>query len=345
MPPLVTVIIPVYNDVRYLGQAVDSILMQTYQDVEIVFGIEHGSRDGSAEYVRALRDPRVRWEQNDERLGLPATLNKLIRAATGVYVARMDADDIAHRTRLEKQVAFLEQNPDIALCGTHSQLFGSENWEHRPACDPETIRMDLLFGCTFTHPTVMFRRKQFAEANLFYDDTMPATEDYEFWARAAQKVKMANIPEILLHYRKHAASGTMRRWKIGQRIYRSVMKVQLERLLGAVDEASLDLHLKEYTSGAEQHELIRLRDWLQNLVTANDSRQIYDPEVFRQAVAARLLAACWRFPGALGYAVLESSWLADAIKGQHRAGLRAEATQRAASLMSRYGGSEVRELR
>src|SRR2546423_279818 len=113
---ILTVTLPVYNAMPYLQAAVESILGQTYSDFEFLI-IDDGSSDGSADYLRSLRDPRVRLSVRENR-GLGATLNELFRNSRTEYVARMDADDICEPRRLEKQMAFLRDHGNVVMLGT-----------------------------------------------------------------------------------------------------------------------------------------------------------------------------------------------------------------------------------
>ena len=115
---MVSLVIPVYNSQKYLEECIRSILMQTYSDWEALFINEFGSDDGSREIILnyAKKDKRIKLIQNDSKLGLAQSLNKGFQIAKGNYIARLDADDIAYPARLERQVEFMEQNPNIGVC-------------------------------------------------------------------------------------------------------------------------------------------------------------------------------------------------------------------------------------
>ncbi len=160
----ISVLIPVCNSRHYLKQAIQSIQSQTFTDWEMLVINEYSSKDGSAELVRRLaqQDDRIRLIQNKKSLGLAESLNEGMRLASGDYIARMDADDLSFRTRLEKQAAFLDAHPDISLCGTYQRYFGPDiSWVHRPALEPERCKASLLFDCDLCHSTVMLRRRDF----------------------------------------------------------------------------------------------------------------------------------------------------------------------------------------
>lgn len=203
--PLVSVIIPVYNAERFVESAVRSIMNQTYTDLEILI-TDDCSTDGSFEILQRLaaEDSRITLYRNESNLKIVKTLNSLVAAASGTYIARMDADDIALPKRIEKQVAFLESNPDYALCGTNAWHIDESGRRIGRSCLPESFEENkffLQFYSTFYHPTVMLRSEIYKQ-NL-YDEKFLYAEDYELWARLvfAENAKGANIKEKLLKYR------------------------------------------------------------------------------------------------------------------------------------------------
>ena len=201
--PKVSVIMPIYNSVKYLREAIDSVLDQTFIDWEFLCVNEYGSDDGAAEIIKAYSkyDSRIKLIQNDERLGLGDSLNKGFKMAKGEYLARLDADDMAHPTRFEKQVDLMDKNKNIGVCGTYQHHFGpGTDWVHMPPTTPEQCRANLLFYCDICHSTLMLRREVFIKNNLFYDNNYLA-EDFELWTRAVAVTDFITIPEILGEYR------------------------------------------------------------------------------------------------------------------------------------------------
>lgn len=159
--PLVTVLMSVFNGEKYLREAIDSILTQTFSDFEFLI-INDASTDRSREIILSYLDPRIRLIDNEENIGLTRSLNKGIDLAKGKYIARMDADDVSMPERLEKQVRFMEENPDIAVLGSWAYGIdgtGRINAEFRtPICE-EIIFKDLFFSNPLIHGSVMFDKK------------------------------------------------------------------------------------------------------------------------------------------------------------------------------------------
>lgn len=201
--PKVSVVMPVYNSAKYLRESIDSILKQTFQDFEFLIINEYGSDDGSAEIIKEYEkmDARVVFIQNDRKLGLGDSLNKGFKLAKGEYIARMDADDLAHKKRFELQVKTLDDNPSVGVCGTYQLHFGKDvRWIHKPPISNEQCKANLLFYCDICHSTLMLRSKVFIDNNLFYDNNYLA-EDFELWSRAVAVTDFMTIPKVLGKYR------------------------------------------------------------------------------------------------------------------------------------------------
>ena len=199
--PKISVIMPVYNTAKYLIEAIDSILNQTFTDFKFII-IDDCSSDGSLEIIKSYSDKRMIIIENEVNKGYVFGLNYAISIARGKYIARMDSDDISVKTRFSEQFNFLEKNPAIILCGTWFKYIGS-NIEICPPSEHADIKIFALEHCPFGHPTVMLKREFIEERALFYrHDFMPA-EDYDLWVRILEEGQTANLPKILLLYRVH----------------------------------------------------------------------------------------------------------------------------------------------
>jgi glycosyltransferase involved in cell wall biosynthesis len=205
---MVSVIMPAYNAEKYIAEAVDSILEQTYGDFEFII-LNDCSRDRTEEIVLSYNDPRIVYLKNEENLGVAATLNKGLAVAKGDYIVRMDADDISLPERFEKQAAYLDAHKDVAVLGTNVESFGEAGtictgWS---ATDPEQMKVDLLFACGLAHPSVMMRADMIRELGG-YDESFNGLEDYELWCRVLENHKITTLPDILLRYRIHGSQVT-----------------------------------------------------------------------------------------------------------------------------------------
>lgn len=201
--PEITVVMPTYNSEKYIKEAIDSICAQTFKDWEMLVINEHGSNDHTKNIVEAYekKDSRIHLIQNESKLGLADSINRGMKLAQGKYIARMDADDIAHPDRFQKQWEYLERHPDVIVLGTAQHHFGpNTDWVHSPATTTEQCKANLLFMCDICHSTVMLRKQVFIENSLFYDSKYFA-EDYELWMRTLKYGNITNLPEVLGEYR------------------------------------------------------------------------------------------------------------------------------------------------
>ena len=203
MPPLVSVVMPAYNSEKFLGQAIESILHQTFEDFEFII-VADKSPDGSDIILEhyAKKDNRIKIILGD-KLGLIASLNKGCRLAEGKYIARMDADDISLPYRFERQVQYLEEHPEIGVLGSGIRYIDDADRlgksVHNPK-DPKLIKFYLHLENCFVHPSVMMRRK-IIERLGFYNPEAIHAEDYDLWARATSITQVSNLYDILLEYR------------------------------------------------------------------------------------------------------------------------------------------------
>lgn len=205
---LVTVLLPVYNGEKYIREAVDSILKQTYENFELII-IDDGSTDKTLSILKEYekKDTRIRLVSRENK-GLIATLNEGAELALGEWIARMDADDIAMPNRLELQLNWINQT-ESDIAGTWVSFFGAKDFRvWKGYQSDEAIKVDMLFKCPLVHPSIMIRANLLRR--LKYDPVAEKAEDYDLWVRAAmQGAKMSNVPEVLLKYRQHDLQVTV----------------------------------------------------------------------------------------------------------------------------------------
>ncbi|MGQ9495904.1 MAG: glycosyltransferase [Thermoanaerobaculaceae bacterium] len=209
--PKVSVLMPVYNPhPDYFRQALQSILGQTFEDWELVI-VEDPAPRLARETLQECNDPRIKHYLNQERTSFLEQCNRCLFSARGSLVACLDQDDICEPTRLEKQVAFLEQNPQVTVLGTQLAIIrgdGSLVGYRRYPCEHEAIVKAMQFFDPIANPSVMFR-KQAAIAAGGYQLTESPFVDYELWCRLAKRgAVFANLPEALVRYRVHLDSVT-----------------------------------------------------------------------------------------------------------------------------------------
>jgi GT2 family glycosyltransferase len=233
MNPKVSVVMSVYNDERYLRDAVESILDQTFRDFEFII-INDGSTDGTVEIIHSYCDPRIVLVKNDTNVGLTKSLNKGLRLARGEYIARQDPDDLSLPQRLGTQIAYLEQHKHVGLLGTAYYTMDSQGQHiatnRHPLRDTE-IRWKILFCNAFCHTSVMFRRKVFPTSDIFYDEALLYSQDYDLWVRLLGHTYAANLQAPLVAFRMHESSITATRYGEQQHIASTIAAQQIKKLL------------------------------------------------------------------------------------------------------------------
>ncbi len=210
--PLVSVIMPAYNCEAYVLEAVSSMLSQSFTDFELLV-IDDGSTDSTPKLLESVDDPRLRLVSNEHNMGLVGTLNRGLGLAVGRYIARMDADDVVVPERLEKQVLYLEEHPDVHVLGSMVNLINEQGTVFGAISgyptDPDEIHRYLLRECCLIHPSVIFRKDTVKAAGGYSTDARHA-EDYDLWLRLSDDYKIANLPDKLVSYRMHRNQVSIR---------------------------------------------------------------------------------------------------------------------------------------
>lgn len=209
--PIVSVVMSVYNGERFLREAVESILDQSFLEFEFII-INDGSTDFTAEMLDSYQknDPRVHVYHQENR-GLVESLNRGCGLAQGSYIARMDADDISVKNRLMWQVDFMEKHPEVGVLGGAAEIIDTTGNSLRTAANPiedHEIRYALLDDCPVWHPTVLMRKDVFVSVGG-YRKVVFGAEDYDLWLRIADHYQLANLEAVLLHYRLHPYQVTV----------------------------------------------------------------------------------------------------------------------------------------
>lgn len=234
--PLVSVVMAVYNGERYLRESIDSILNQTYSNLELVV-VDDGSTDSTWDILGAYQDPRLIILRNVTNSGQGEARNRAIRAARGEFVAIQDADDVSLPGRLANQVSLLRQHPTIGAVGSTFYRMDPgghiTHLERSPATDTE-IRWQLLFGTNPCHATIMFRKDLADIAGVAYR-VSPPVEDYDFLTQLAEHTQFACIQEPLYLYRIHGASTMHRLAQDVEKANADVSARQIQTLLPQAD--------------------------------------------------------------------------------------------------------------
>ena len=309
MNPLVTVLMPVYNGEKYLKEAIESVLNQTFRDFEFLI-IDDGSADKSAEIIKSFNDARIRLERNETNLGLIKTLNKGLGLAKGKYIARMDCDDISLPKRLSIQVNFMEKHPEIDVCGSWVKVMGlKQEFVNKYPQNHEEARAYLLFNTPFAHPSVIIRKEVMEKHKLKYDENYKHAEDYELWSRIINYAKVSNIPKVLLHYRMHDESVSKKN-SSAQAENSNRVRIRLLKEMGINPAPTeLDLHRRfirpDYLNSKDF--IDQLETWLGKLLSVNEKTGVYEQESLAKIISSRWLNAC-SANTSLGFWIIKKFW-------------------------------------
>ncbi|KEO72590.1 glycosyltransferase family 2 protein [Anditalea andensis] len=206
MPPLVSVVMPVYNVDKYLNDAIDSILNQSYKDF-VFYIINDGSTDRSEDVILSYNDERIIYLKNTFNQGYIKCLNQAIDVIDSKYIIRMDSDDISLPTRIEKQLAYMEMHTNVVVCGSSRINFYPE--VHRKdvfmkaITEKNKLFVNSIFNTSLHHPSVIIRTEILKNFNLRYQERYYYAEDKALWLDLAAYGDLANIEEALLRYRIH----------------------------------------------------------------------------------------------------------------------------------------------
>jgi glycosyltransferase involved in cell wall biosynthesis len=234
--PLVSIVMAAYNEEKHIREAIESVLSQTYTHFDFII-IDDGSTDSTKSIILSYKDDRIRLICNEQNLKLIDSLNKGLSIATGKYVARMDADDICLPERLEKQVAYMEANPEIGISGSQLTMFGATEGVMKYPLTDEDIRLRLLFTSCFGNNVVIFRKDLMIRHQLFFPKGYLHAEDYKCWTEWIMHTKGANIDECLVKYRTHPDSVSVKN-RSAQRETRNRIRAEYLIKLFDLEESS-----------------------------------------------------------------------------------------------------------
>ncbi len=264
--PIVSVVMAVYNTERYLAQAVESILAQTFTDFELVI-LDDGSTDRSWKILKAyaIRDPRIRLISRKNR-GIPQTRNELLAHARGEFIAVMDSDDVAVPDRLARQVEYLRQHPDVVCVGGATDWIDEAGRLLITRLEPQTdaeIQAWLLKGRTcINHPSAMMRRHVVMQVGG-YDESLPQAEDLDLFLKLGELGKLMNLPDVVLCYRQHdrSISGARQQQDIA---YRRLACERAWQRRGITGRFEIDKPWRPHDRPSRQQYLLRYGWWFFN---------------------------------------------------------------------------------
>jgi glycosyltransferase involved in cell wall biosynthesis len=280
---LVTVFMTAYNSSPYIGEAIHSILNQSYPYFEFII-VNDGSTDNTQEIIDSFDDKRIKCIQNPTNQGLSISRNIALKEANGVYLAILDSDDIAFPERLEKQVNHLENTPDLAVLGGKAVIidsFGNETGEileipHQS----ENVHALLFFKNKFVHSSVMMRTAVFKEMGGYQSEGLG--EDYDLFVRISHQYKVDNLPEYLVAYRKHPTNIS----KTGHSDeHRELFPIKAKQLKALHIPAEIEyLHILISDIRKLNYSVAYFADFYCLLIEQNLKLKLYHPDLFGRLI-------------------------------------------------------------
>lgn len=286
MNPNISVVMPVYNVEKYVFAAVQSILKQTFENFELII-IDDASTDMTYDIVNKFQDKRIIKLQNKKNIGIANTLNKGIQLAHGEFIVRMDGDDISKSNRFEKQLNFMQSNPELMISGTHMDLISSEGnfiKQQKKEIGKEEIRIGLFFGHTaLAHSSIIIRKQLLDSYCLRYDSAFQYAEDYDLYCRSTQYSLMNNLEESLIQYRIHDDSVS-RKYHFQQQIdAKAALYLHLRRLRIPFSYEQFKIHTNiAFSSKRYSAPIDEIQSWFDYLQKWNSLNNYFNTELFKK---------------------------------------------------------------
>jgi glycosyltransferase involved in cell wall biosynthesis len=295
--PLVSVIMPVFNAAPYVAEAINSILHQTYSNIELII-IDDGSTDNSLNIIKSYNHPQIKLIVNAQNLGLIDTPNKGMAIAQGKYISRMDADDVAHPEMIAQQVQFLETYLQIGVVSFYARYIAPNGKRHwlsirKPMLTPEAIRAYSLFYCPLTQSGIMMRAEV---AHQFpYTKECEIAEDYLRFSKILRVFTGATISKVLLFIREHQKNVSITKAQKLEESLKYIFKQQFKDYNIAYTTADLNLHWLISDSNSEAlhiNQLYQIEAWLLRLRTWNEQSKQFDLVKFEEILALVWYKTC-----------------------------------------------------
>ncbi|MHD0317363.1 glycosyltransferase family 2 protein [Fusobacterium sp. THCT1E2] len=292
---LVSIVMPVFNGEKYLKEAIESILEQTYTDFEFLI-INDGSTDNSLNIIKEYQniDKRICLINNEKNKGIVYSLNKGLLESKGKYILRMDCDDISFFNRLERQILFMEKNRHIGISGTWVKINKNGKYrEYKNKIKFSAIKAGLIFNNMLVHPTFIIRKEFFKKYDLSYNKEFNGCEDYGILIDGIKYFQIEILPEVLFEYRINEIGITQVLNKKLKEKYINLKRIYIKILQNIFEEQDLtekDLKIHfEFTNNVSNFNfsLIELRKYLNKLTKANKNKKYLSSKELLYAIGKR----------------------------------------------------------
>ncbi len=290
----------VYNANNFVGKAIQSILNQSYTNLELII-INDGSTDGSMDVINSFNDDRIKLHCNKNNRGIVYCRNKGLKLAKGEYIGMFDADDIAYPKKFEKQIAFLEQNSDYGMVGSWVKQIDEKgkqlpkSWKLRASS--KMIPSIMLFRNYFLQSAVLYRKDCISKFS--FSEGFDVVEDYLIWIEIIKEYKTSNLNDYLVNYRIHNNGVTQKQSDKKLDGDKKIIKIQLSELKITPTENELNLHIltRNNTPIGDIKTLKSVEKWLLKIISKNDTLNVYDDKMLSQIIINRWFKVCLKVSG------------------------------------------------
>lgn len=291
---------PVYNAESYLGEAIRSILDQTFDNLELIV-IDDGSTDNSLAEIQSVKDERIRLYKNEWNQGIVYSRNKGLSLAKGDYIGMFDADDVAYPEKFEDQINFLEKNKDFGMVGSWVK-FVNEKGKRLPGgwklkASPEMIPAIMLFKNYFLQSAVLYRQECISKFS--FREGFEIGEDFLIWLDILAGYKAWNLQKYLVNYRIHEENITNQKIEEKLKNEKAIFRMQLHNLGIDPTDREMGLHLL-IRSGSPINEISTLKaieKWLLKIITRNEDLEIYNNKMLIKVIFNRWVKVCYKASG------------------------------------------------
>lgn len=296
----VSVLFPVYNTKEeHLRAAMDSILNQTFKDFEFLIANDASTDKNVEKVIKSYADSRIRYIVHKRNLGISETRNKLIDLAAGEYLAVMDHDDISLPERFEKQVAFMDANPRVGICGTAYKRFGKRFKSNivRPPAYHAQIKAMLFFKCPILHPSAMIRAAVVKKNNIRYDGAYISVNDRKLYADIAGAAELRNLPDVLFLYRLHNQMVSQTKRDSIKAEQKRIRHYFCQMAGASLPDDELDLLNDYFLNGRKiksAEVLSRVEKIVSAVMVANEKSQYFPVEDFNRLCGEWFLKRCYK---------------------------------------------------
>jgi glycosyltransferase involved in cell wall biosynthesis len=287
--PKVSILVPVYNCEKFLAEAIESILNQSFTDFEFII-VNDGSTDRSHEIIDSYKDTRITSIKLNQKIGQYPARNIGFSIAIGKYICIMDGDDISLPSRLEVQFQYMEKHQDVGICGSQVNFIGNRKMSSLRPQSFDELKVLSLQNNYFIHPSLIIRSSLRKKIKLVYNTKYFFAADYDFLTRAMQYFQVINLPDVLLNYRWHEGQITSQHFET-QQMFANVIKLnQLKnfKIKASSDEKRLHLRLMNRLPLKNEEHFSELLNWANFLVMKNHTIKYYKTDTLVQFLRSSL---------------------------------------------------------